>query len=405
MADSINLNRERKHTIMNRKLFLSKLAPGAAAAISWTLVVGIYAEGPGQIASRLAENSKRLRSYSWTMRTEVLVDGQSMSTSVEKTRYDIEGRLQTTALGGSGETTHEVQQVVDGVARLALSYAQPDPVKFDRFFQQKASVWEGQGADAGTIRVEGKGYLQLGDKIEIRGRNHRAETLEVRSSYAGTPLMVEADYRALPNDGPRFVARLVAKHPRTGLELKIENFDHQYNAAVAASDVISLPEGTELKVRLVQPLHSGKNKTGQSFEAILDENIVIHSRTVLARGTRFTGTLIEVKGSGRVKGRAKMSMVLASMQVGSKQIPTETNMLTFEAEGTKGRDARRIGGATGIATGIGAIAGGASGAAKGAAIGAGIGVGTTLLRKGTQVKFEAEQLFSFDLTKEVQLGG
>ncbi len=139
---------------------------------------------------------------------------------------------------------------------------------------------------------------------------------------------------------------------------QIENFDHQYNAAVAASDVMILPEGTELKVRLVQPLNSGKNKTGQSFQAILDENIVIKSRTVLTRGTRFTGTLVEVKGSGRVKGRAKMSMVLASMQVDSEQIPIETNMLTFEAQGTKGRDARRIGGATGIATGIGAIAGG-----------------------------------------------
>ncbi len=368
-------------------------------------MVGSHAQGQGKIASRLAENAKRLRSYSWTMRTEVMVDGRSMSTSVEMTRYDIDGSLQTTPLGGSGELTEDVLQLVDGVARLALSYAQPDPTKFDRFFQQKASVWEGQGADAGTIRVEGQGYLQLGDKIEIRGRNQRAETLEVRSSYAGTPLMVEAEYRALPNDGPRFVARLVAQHPRTGLELKIENFDHQYNAAVAASDVMVLPLGTQLKVRLAQPLHSGKNKTGQSFEAILDENIVIKSRTVLTRGTRITGTLVEVKGSGRVKGRAKMSLVLASMQVGSEKVAIETNMFTFEAEGTKGRDARRIGGATGIATGIGAIAGGGSGAAKGAAIGAAVGVGATVLTKGTQVQFEAEQLISFDLTKEVQLGG
>ena len=371
---------------MKRKMLLAKFGLLTIAAIGWSLAVSLYAQKPNEIASRLAENARRLRSYSWTMRIEVLVDGQSTSTSVEKVRYDIDGALQTTPLGGSGELTPELQQLVDGIASLALSYAQPDPVKFDRFFQQKASVWEGRGSDAGTTRMEGEGYLQSGDKIEIRGRNQRAESLEVTSSYAGTPLMVAADFRALPNDGPRFVARLVARHLRTGLELKMENFDHQYNQSVAAGDIAILPEGTELKVRLVQALHSGKNKTGQSFEAILDESVVLHSRTVLARGTRLTGTLVEVKGSGKVSGRAEMSLKLVSLESGSQQVPIQTNTLNFEAQGSKRRDARRIGGGTGIGAAIGAIAGGGSGAAKGAAIGAGIGVGATLLTKGKQVR-------------------
>ena len=96
---------------------------------------------------------------------------------------------------------------------------------------------------------------------------------------------------------------------------------------------------------------------------------------------------------------------LVSLQAGSRQVAIDTNTLSFEAQGTKKRDARRIGGGTGIGAAIGAIAGGGSGAAKGAAIGAGVGVGATLLTKGKEVQFEVEQQLSFSLKQEVQLGG
>jgi len=47
---------------------------------------------------------------------------------------------------------------------------------------------------------------------------------------------------------------------------------------------------------------------------------------------------------------------------------------------------------------------GGRGAAKSAAIGAGIGVGATLLTKGNDVEFPAEQLLSFTLTQSVEIG-
>ena len=92
---------------MNRNLPLSKVRLWMIPVTAWALFVGVQAQEPGEIASRLAENSKRLRAYSWTMRTAVLVDGQSIITSVERVRYDIDGALQTTAMGGSGELTPE----------------------------------------------------------------------------------------------------------------------------------------------------------------------------------------------------------------------------------------------------------------------------------------------------------
>ena len=86
-------------------------------------------------------------------------------------------------------------------------------------------------------------------------------------------------------------------------------------------------------------------------------------------------------------------------------VPIATNELKFEAQGTGRRTGRRLAGGAGIGAAIGAIADGGSGAWKGAAIGAGVGVGATLLTKGNEVEFPAEQQFSFTLIETVEIGG
>ncbi len=77
--------------------------------------------------------------------------------------------------------------------------------------------------------------------------------------------------------------------------------------------------------------------------------------------------------------------------------------MKFEAEGTGKKTARRLIGGAGLGAAIGAIADGGSGAWKGAAIGAGVGGAATLLTKGKDVEFPAEQLFSFTLSKELKI--
>jgi hypothetical protein len=183
----------------------------------------------------------------------------------------------------------------------------------------------------------------------------------------------------------------------------VENFDFIKNTPVAAGDITTLPDGTELSIRLLQPLASNKSKTGQAFEATVDSDIVINKRTVIARGSSVKGVVVEAEGSGRVSGRAKIALKLTQIQVGGKSYTLETNTLSMEAEGTKGKDTKRILGGAGLGAVIGAIADGGSGAAKGAAIGGGVGVGATLLTKGKEVELGAETKISFKLMKPIQV--
>ncbi len=351
-----------------------------------------------ELVQRVSDNNQALRHYSWMMRVEVRQSGEEEpAVLVFKMRYDLDGVLQRTLLSQTGP---EVGEEIEKIAQQAGAYAQPHPNKLKTFLNQ-ASFWQGLNDNAGVIRIEGTRFLQPLESVTIYGTSNRAQLMEVDTTYSGTTLTIRAEYSSLPQGGPTYVARMFVDSPRQGIEIKIENFDYVYNAP--PSDV--LMEGTELVVRLTQALSSKSNKSGQTFQAILDQDVVVNGRKLIAKGTPVTGQLVEVEGSGRVSGTAKMSLTLKSLDTGNGQIPVETNVAKVEAEGSKGRDARRIGGATGIGALIGGIAGGGSGAAKGAAIGAAAGVGVTLMTRGQEVELAAEQLFTFLLEKRVEISG
>jgi hypothetical protein len=172
---------------------------------------------------------------------------------------------------------------------------------------------------------------------------------------------------------------------------------------VAAPRRIEVPAGTEISVILVDSISSGKNKGGDQFVATLADPVVISGATVLERGTKVQGRVVDAEGSGRVSGRANMRLMLTNIMMGARTVPLVTQTLFFEAEATKGRDAGILGGGAGIGAAIGAIAGGKDGAAKGAVIGTAAGAGTVLATKGNEVEFPSESRLKFKLEESVDL--
>jgi hypothetical protein len=165
----------------------------------------------------------------------------------------------------------------------------------------------------------------------------------------------------------------------------------------------TLAEGSTLQVRLQEALDSAVHKTGDTFRAILDKDLVVDGAVVAPRGSVLDGKLSNVERSGRVEGRAKMSMQLTSLTVGKQTYPLQTESLSFEAESTKKKDATKVGIGAGLGAVIGAIAGGGSGAAIGAAVGGGAGGAAVVATRGKEVKLDAEQAFSFVLRNSISI--
>jgi hypothetical protein len=139
------------------------------------------------------------------------------------------------------------------------------------------------------------------------------------------------------------------------------------------------------------------------FQATLEDDLLVDGKLVAPEGSKVAGRLSNVKASGKVQGRATLSVVLTRIEVGQEAYGIQTNTLSFEAEGTAKADATKVGIGTGIGAVIGAIAGGGKGAAIGGAIGAGAGTGAVLVTSGKEVEFGIEQLFSFRLDQDIEM--
>lgn len=164
----------------------------------------------------------------------------------------------------------------------------------------------------------------------------------------------------------------------------------------------TLPEGTVIEIRLAHSLSTERNRTGDSFQAILERDLEADGEILFRRGAVVEGRITEAIEPGRVKGRAVLSLALSRIPVDDERAyALETNVVTLEAESTAGSDAKKVGTATAVGTALGAILGGRRGAAVGAAAGAGAGAGEVLLTRGRHVELSRERLFSFRLERDL----
>src|SRR5712692_5127092 len=82
-----------------------------------------------------------------------------------------------------------------------------------------------------------------------------------------------------------------------------------------------LPAGTQIQVRLLDQLDSGRARAGQTFSATVANPVVVNGRTVLARDAKISGRVVEVVSSGRLKQPASLTLELT--EAGGGDITTE----------------------------------------------------------------------------------
>jgi len=167
---------------------------------------------------------------------------------------------------------------------------------------------------------------------------------------------------------------------------------------------ITIPAGTRLHIALIDGVSSNQSSAGDKFTASLTDPVVIDGKTVLARGTKVLGRVVDVNESGRVKGRASLQLKLTDIvRDNSKDVAIMTKTYTAVAPATKKRDAAIIGGGAGIGAAIGALAGGGKGALIGAGVGGGAGTGAVLATKGKEIHYAPETRLTFTLAASIEI--
>lgn len=116
----------------------------------------------------------------------------------------------------------------------------------------------------------------------------------------------------------------------------------------------SVPPGTPLTIRLESSISSATARSGESFQAVLEEPILMQGRSVVPAGTSVTGTVVELNRSASLHRPAYVRLELTSIDVNGYPIPIETSSIFAKAglqQGAKSTSADAENGTTASPTG------------------------------------------------------
>jgi hypothetical protein len=170
------------------------------------------------------------------------------------------------------------------------------------------------------------------------------------------------------------------------------------------STTYTVPAGTTVLASLGTHLSTDANQTGDPFVATTSEAIVVNGTTVVPAGAQVRGVLQNVQSSGRVKGRAGMTLAFQQIvDARGQSHAVSVQPLVLLADSKTTSDVEKIAAGGVVAGVIGGIAGGKKGAVIGVGAGAGAGTILMLATKGDDIELHPGQALNIHITSATSM--
>lgn len=170
--------------------------------------------------------------------------------------------------------------------------------------------------------------------------------------------------------------------------------------AAVSQQMVTIPAGTNIMVRMLDTVDSSKMQQGSRFTAVLETNISLNGMNIVQAGNTVYGQLAVAQQAGRATGSSNLQLVLTDIVVNGTAYPIYTSDYEVKGSSSTKRSAKRLLGGAGLGAIIGGIAGNAG---MGAAIGATAGAVGSVVQKGQSIKVPSETLISFRLQQPASL--
>jgi hypothetical protein len=167
---------------------------------------------------------------------------------------------------------------------------------------------------------------------------------------------------------------------------------------------VELPAGTNIQVRMIDGVDSETAHVGQTFRASIDSGVNgPNGDTVIFQGADAVIKLVDAKESGKLTGKAELTLMLVSVKVDDRMVDLNTQTVSRESSSRGKKTAEVAGGAAALGAVLGGVLGGGKGAVGGAAAGGAAGTGVEAITKGQQVKVPSETRLTFVLETPVTI--
>lgn len=163
-----------------------------------------------------------------------------------------------------------------------------------------------------------------------------------------------------------------------------------------AQNTVTLPTGTEIKVRTDQAIKGTTADAGKNFPATVSQDVKDNTgKVIIPRGARAQ---LKV-----VSENKQAALDLNSVTVNGQKYAVVSPAAQTGQVGANKTTAKYAGGGALAGAVIGAIAGGGKGAAIGGVLGGVAGAGTQYVTRGRKLNVPAETELSFKLAQELNL--
>jgi len=187
------------------------------------------------------------------------------------------------------------------------------------------------------------------------------------------------------------LAGMIISHPAVGVPAPQDN------------KRVTVPAGTRVLIRTIDPIDSSKQKAGYRFTASLETNLVANEVVAAPRGTTVYGRLAQASSAGKMSGSSQLTLELTDILIKGTAYPLLTSTFEVKGQGEGSKTAKKVVGGAGLGALVGGIAGGGKGALIGLGAGTAAGTVASAAKKGQQLSIPSESLIEFRLQQPLSL--
>jgi hypothetical protein len=168
-----------------------------------------------------------------------------------------------------------------------------------------------------------------------------------------------------------------------------------------SSGRLTLPEATEMQVRLDTPLSSRTARAEDRFEATVMRPVYVDNRMVIAAGARVRGTVVSAEPANRPVRGGKLDLAFNSIELeDNTRVDVRSRVVSVSENIDRSETGEKAGMGAALGTLLGAVIGGRKGALLGLIIG---GAGGAITTRGEEVELPEGTILTLRTERPVDI--